>query len=218
LRDRLGFRGDGERGMYLCHTFCELGATPVEDFLDDLHEFLVTHPAEIVVVVNQDYVTPADFVRAVRDAGLERMVFRGLEDDPLPTLGEMVASDQRLVLLAENHAGAAPWYRLAYRRLVQETPFTFGSAGALTTPSRLPASCVPNRGTPSAPLFLVNHWVSTDPAPQPEDASRVNAFVPLMARVRECERIRGHLPNLLAVNFYRRGDVFGVARALNGTG
>ena len=26
----------------------------------------------------------------------------------------MVEANQRLVLLAENHAGAAPWYRLAY--------------------------------------------------------------------------------------------------------
>ena len=29
LRERLGFRGEGERGMYLCHTLCELGATPL---------------------------------------------------------------------------------------------------------------------------------------------------------------------------------------------
>jgi hypothetical protein len=218
LRDRLGFRGEGERGMYLCHTFCEMGATPLEGVLDDLHDFLVAHPTAIVVMVNQDYVTPADFVEAVRDAGLERLVFRGLDDDPLPTLGEMVKADQRLVLLAENHAGAAPWYQLAYKRLVQETPFTFASAGALTTPSRLASTCVPNRGTPGAPLFLMNHWVSTDPLPQPQDATRVNAYGPLMARARDCERIRGRLPNLLAVNFYRRGDVFRVADALNASG
>ena len=69
LRDRLGFRGKGTRGMYLCHSFCELGATPLEDGLRDIHEFLASHPAEIVVVVNQDYVTPKDFVRAVFERG-----------------------------------------------------------------------------------------------------------------------------------------------------
>ncbi|MGZ4271429.1 MAG: hypothetical protein ACXVSX_19740, partial [Solirubrobacteraceae bacterium] len=37
LRERLGFRGEGERGMYLCHTFCELGATPLSEGLDDIH-------------------------------------------------------------------------------------------------------------------------------------------------------------------------------------
>ena len=77
LRERLGFRGKGKRGMYLCHTFCELGATPLADGLRDVHDFLVTHPAEVVVIVNQDYVTPADFVGAVRDAGLARYAFAG---------------------------------------------------------------------------------------------------------------------------------------------
>ncbi len=216
LRDRLGFKGEGDRGMYLCHTFCELGATRLEGVLEDLHEFLVTNPSEIVVVVNQDYVTPADFVRAVRDAGLERMVFEGLDETPLPTLREMIEADQRLVLLAENHAGAAPWYRLAYERLVEETPYTFGRATDLTTPARVPATCAPNRGPDEAPLFLVNHWVSTDPVPRPADASRVNAYRPLLHRAQECARIRDHLPNLLAVNFYRRGDLFRVVDTLNG--
>jgi uncharacterized membrane protein HdeD (DUF308 family) len=216
LRDRLGFRGEGDRGMYLCHTFCELGATPLEEVLDDLHTFLVTHPGEVVVVVNQDYVTPADFVRAVRAADLEPLVLTPREGEPLPTLGEMVRSGRRLVLLAENHAGAAPWYQPAYGWLVQETPYTFARAAELTTPARLPASCVPNRGPEQAPLFLVNHWVSTDPLPRPGDAARVNAYAPLLRRARECARIRGRLPNLLAVNFYRRGDLFAVVDTLNG--
>src|SRR5680860_1131886 len=175
--------------MYLCHTFCELGATRLEDVLDDIHTFLVTHPSEIVVVVNQDYVTPADFVEAVRDADLEPMVFAPRAGAPMPTLGEMVESGRRLVLLAENHAGAAPWYQLAYGWLVEETPYTFGQAAQLTTPARLPATCEPNRGPAQAPLFLVNHWVSTDPIPLPADATKVNAYEPLLRRARECRRI-----------------------------
>ena len=70
IRDRLGFRGEGKRGMYLCHTLCELGATPLSSGLDDVHDFLVNHPTDVVVIVNQDYVTPADYVKAVADAGL----------------------------------------------------------------------------------------------------------------------------------------------------
>ena len=75
LRARLGFRGEGTRGMYLCHTFCELGATPLEDGLKDIHDFLATHPAEVVVMVNQDYVKPADFVKAIDDADLTPYAF-----------------------------------------------------------------------------------------------------------------------------------------------
>ena len=104
LRERLGFRGKGKRGMYLCHSFCELGATPLATGLEDIHEFLATHPAEVVVVVNQDYVTPADFVEAVDDAGLTRYVFKGLAREQWPTLREMIERNQRLVLLAENQA------------------------------------------------------------------------------------------------------------------
>jgi hypothetical protein len=216
IRERLGFRGKGKRGTYLCHTLCELGATPLSDGLDDIHDFLVTHPSEVVVVVNQDYVTPADFVEAVDDAGLARYAYTPPADDHWPTLREMIEADQRLVLLAENHAGAAPWYQLAYKRLTEETPFNFPRPSLLTRKADLPASCKPNRGPEAAPLFLINHWVSTDPTPKPSDAEKVNAYAPLLARARECQRIRDHLPNLLAVNFYKRGDVFRVADTLNG--
>ena len=58
--------------------------------------------------------------------------------------------------------------------------------------------------------------MSTDPVPKPSDAAAVNAYAPLLARARARQRIRHHLPNLLAVNFYKRGDLFRVVDALNG--
>jgi hypothetical protein len=218
LRERLGFRGEGVRGMYLCHTFCELGATRLDSVLRDIHQFLATHPGEIVVIVNQDYVTPEDFVGAIGDAGLTQYAFTPPAGPRWPTLREMIDSGKRLVLLAENEAGGAPWYQLAYSRLVEETPYTFPRTALLTDPAKLPVSCEPNRGPGSAPLFLINHWISTDPVPKPSDAAKVNAYEPLLARARECERVRDHLPNLLAVNFYKQGDVFRVVDTLNGIG
>jgi hypothetical protein len=169
-----------------------------------------------VVVVNQDYVTPEDFVAAVDDADFTQYVFTPPATGGWPTLREMIDSERRLILLADNQAGAAPWYQLAYQRLVEETPYTFGRPALLTTPARIPATCEPNRGPEGAPLFLINHWVSTDPLPRPSDAVKVNAYEPLLERARECEAIRGHLPNLLAVNFYKRGDLFRVVDTLNG--
>jgi hypothetical protein len=216
LRGRLGFRGSGERGMYLCHTFCELGATPLGSVLEDIREFLVTHPADVLVVINQDYVTPADFVGAMDDAGLSRYAFEPPSGSSWPTLREMIEQDRRLVVLAENHAGAAPWYQLAYQRLTQETPFTFKSRELLTEPEHLAASCRENRGPAGAPLFLVNHWINSDPVPLPSNASIVNAYDALLRRARGCERSRGRRVNLLAVDFYERGDVFDVVDTLNG--
>jgi hypothetical protein len=213
LRDRLGFQGSGERGLYLCHSFCEIGATPLGDGLRDIHDFLATNPDEVVVVVNQDYVSPEEFVGAVRKAGLEPYA-AALDPARLPTLRQMIEGGHRLVLLAENHAGGAPWYELAYRRLLEETPYHFPTAKSLTgDPAK---TCADNRGPAGAPLFLLNHWVTTDPVPRPSDAKIVNAYEPLLARARACGRIRAHAMNLLAVNFYKEGDVFEVADELNG--
>jgi hypothetical protein len=217
LRERLGFTGEGERGMYLCHTFCELGATSLESVLEDVHAFLVTHPDDILVVINQDYVTPADFVKAVDAADLGGLAYRGPFDD-FPTLREMIDSGQRVVFLAENHAGAAPWYQLAYGRITMETPFGFSRPDQLTAPANLATSCRQNRGPAEAPVFLVNHWITTDPLPLPSNAAKVNAYDPLLARMRECRRLRHHFPNLVAVDFYRQGDLFRVVDTLNRVG
>jgi hypothetical protein len=215
IRDRLGFTGQGERGMYLCHTFCELGGTPLESVLDDIHTFLVANPGEVLVIINQDYVTPTDFVAAVKEAGLDKLAYRGPVGGSWPTLRTMIDTGQRVVFLAENHAGAAPWYHLTYQSITQETPFTFTKVSQLTEPAKLPASCRPNRGPADAPLFLINHWISTDPTPLPSHAKTVNAYDVLLRRVRECEKLRRHFPNLIAVNFYARGDVFRVVDTLN---
>jgi hypothetical protein len=216
LRDRLGFEGEGKRGMYLCHSFCELGATPLDSVLDDLHTFLVANPGAVVVVINQDYVTPEDFVGAVEDARVAEFAYTGPVSGRWPTLREMVDSGKRVVFLAENKAGAAPWYHLAYDGITEETPFAFTKVAQLTNPAKLPASCAANRGSAGSPVFLMNHWITTDPLPLPSQSSEVNAYEPLLKRARECQRIRKHLPNLVAVDFYLRGDVFRVVDTLNG--
>jgi hypothetical protein len=217
-RERLGFEGEGERGMYLCHTFCELGGTLLSDALRDIHDFLVLNPGEVLVIINQDYVTPEDFVGALRKAGLDKLAYRGPTSGRWPTLRQMIDSNQRVLFLAENHAGAEPGYHPAYEAITQETPFTFGRTQQLTDPAGLAATCRENRGPSTAPLFLINHWISTDPIPLPSHASEVNAYGPLMARLRECERIRHHLPNLVAINFFRRGDVLRAVDTLNRIG
>jgi hypothetical protein len=215
-RERLGFAGNGKRGMYLCHSFCELGGTPLEPVLQDLHDFLVANPGEVVVVINEDYVMPQDFVAAVEAAGLARFVYRGpTSTGGWPTLRKMIDDNQRLVLMAENRAGGAPWYHPVYEEITQETPFSFRRTAQLTDPAKLTASCAPNRGPDGAPIFLVNHWITTDPAPRPSNAEAVNAYEPLLRRLEACRRIRDHIPNLVAVDFYRQGDLLRAVDTLN---
>jgi hypothetical protein len=218
LRARIGPAGTGKRGIYLCHTFCELGAVSLDSALADIRSSLVANPGTVMIIINQDEgVTPDDIERPFQRAGLLDLVYRR-PLGPFPTLRQMIDSDQRLVVMAENDAGAVPWYHLAYASALQETPFRFRTASALTEEAQLASSCRANRGPASAPLFLLNHWVDTSPAPRASLADIVNDRAALLGRARACERIRKRLPNLVAVDFYRPGDLFGVVDALNGVG
>lgn len=207
IRDRLTGEPTGPRAAYLCHGFCELGATPLVAMLEGVRGFLVSHPGEVLVFVIEDYVSPADIAAAFSASGLERYVYRGAAAPPWPTLRELIDSDQRILVLGENDTRGVPWYHPAFE-VVQETPYKFESPAEF--------SCAPNRGGTSGPLFQVNHWIETLPAPKPSNAAIVNAHDFLLARARACQKQRGRLPNLLAVDFARTGDVVGVVAELNG--
>jgi hypothetical protein len=52
--------------------------------------------------------------------------------------------------------------------------------------------------------------------PKPSNAEVVNSYDFLLRRARRCQQTRGHLPNLVAVDFYATGDLMRVVRTLNG--
>jgi hypothetical protein len=206
-----GMDSGGERGTYLCHVACELGATELTQPLTDVREFLDTHPDEFLVVVIEDYVAPEDIKTAFEDSGLVRFAYVHERDTPFPTLRELIRADKRILVMAENDngGGSIPWYHDGFE-LMQETPYTFGSADEL----RDAKSCQPNRGTAHSPLFQLNHWVEKLPR-SPDLGAEVNAYDFLLERARQCRRKRGLVPNLVAVDFYDEGDVFEAARKLN---
>ena len=208
IRNRLVGEPEGERDIYLAHGFCELGATRFVDTLHDMKDYLQTHPDEVVIIVIQDEgVKPADVAASFEKSGLIDFVYKGPVTSPWPTLGDMVARDERVVVYAENDTTGVPWYHLMLGN-IQETPYGFHSPEEF--------SCRPNRGGRNGSLFLINHWIETAPASKPSNAAIVNAYAVLLKRARQCRRERKMVPNLLAVDFYRTGDLFKVARALNG--
>ncbi len=197
-----------DRELYLCHGFCEVGATPLREALDDIRRFLATNPGEVLIVFIQDEAPAEDIAAAFADAGLERYAYAHPgRAAPWPTLGELVQRNERLIVMTE-HADRAPvpWLHRGFE-LTQETPFAFHSVDDL--------SCAPNRGPADAPLFLVNHWIE-DISPTPEDAELLNARDVLLPRLRDCEAERRQTPNLVAVNFYRSGDLLAVIDEING--
>lgn len=211
LRKRIGRVRDGKRQVFLCHAFCEVGATKAVDALSAMHRFLVRHPEEVVVLSIEDDTSAADTAAAIRSSGLVDEVYLGDARPQWPTLRELIERDERVIVLTENHAGEEPWIH-RQPAVAQETPYQFRTGEALAAP----ASCVPNRGGTAGSLLLVNHWVDTAPAPRATIARRVNASGFLKRRLDRCRESRGLMPNLVAVDFYREGDAAEVVEGLNG--
>jgi len=229
-------------GLYLCHEFCQIGASELTSELTKVADFLADHPREVLVFVNEDYISPADFAKAVTDSGLLDYVYTG-STDRYPTLGQMIADDQRVVMLAEGHYGNAsdyqvPWYHRAYDGPMQETPYNFlndedGTAltpgqgmDQLTGPDTVDSTCRANRGGSTGALFLMNHWVNGfidstlagggNVIPDPAVAQVLNQPDVLVDRARACERVRGELPNIVAVDDFGDGDLIAAVNQLNG--
>jgi len=201
----------GDTDIYMCHTLCELGATPLADGLRDIRAFLDANPDEFVILFVQDETAPKDTAAVFDRAGLIRYAHVHERDEPWPDMRELIASDERLLVLAESDArGTPPWYHDGFE-LTQETPFTFHSLEELEPPR----SCRPNRGSPNSPLFLINHWIERV-NPSPGLAAQVNDRDLLVRRGRRCAAKRGLLPNIVAVDFYDEGDLLGAVDVLNG--
>jgi hypothetical protein len=206
IRDRLVGVG-AATGLYMCHGFCELGALPFDLALLQIKTFMVEHPSEVILIVLEDYVPPAEIAAAFERQELTGYLYSGPSRGPMPTLRQLIESNQRVVLMGEHQTGDFPWYHPAFE-MMQETPYTFH------TPEDL--SCKPNRGDKDSPLFLINHWIESSPAPRPSNAVLVNREDVLLARARECQKERGKRPNIIAVDFAATGDVVRAAAVLNG--
>ncbi len=162
-------------------------------------------------IIIQDLVTPQETARVFAQSGLRDLVYTWRPGAPAPTLRQMIDQNRRVLVMAESDGVPGSWYPPAYRQLLKETPYDNPTVAAL----RSRASCAPNRGRESNPLFLINHWVAVYP-PLPSKAEQVNTERFMLSRVRRCSRIRNAFPNIIAVDFADIGDVVGVAARVNG--
>lgn len=206
----------GPLGTYFCHVYCELGASKLAPALRQVTKWVRNHPNNVLLIENEDYVTPRDFAAAVKRSGLLKFVYDGPTDE-WPTLRKMIRTDRKVVMLADNDAGDIPWYHRTYQGILQETPYNFNQPSLLTDPSNWEASCGPNRGDVTGSMFLMNHWSPpTAPAtPDLEASARVNARSVVEGRALECAEVRGRLPSIIAADQVTAGDLLGAVRDLN---
>ena len=156
LRTRIGYTGGGTREVFLCHAFCEVGATPALEALEGVHRFLVAHPEEVLILSIEDDTDAADTAQLIRR---QRADPRGLPragEPPWPTLRELIDRDERVLVLAENDAAAAPWMH-EQTEVAQETPYRFNSAAELAAPTTLRAQPRRHGGLAAAGQPLGRH-------------------------------------------------------------
>jgi hypothetical protein len=211
IRAAIGYRGGGEKQVYLCHAFCEIGETPAVRQLEVIRDFLKAHPDEVILISVEDDASPKAFAAVVEQSGLLPYVWKG-SLEPLPTLGQMVAGNERVLFMVENEPGNVPWLHAQFS-ISQETPYDFTKTDEVLGS----AGCAANRGGTTAPLFLINNFIDTFP-PSKAGASTLNQQATIVAHARTCETQRHRVPNLIAVDQWQLGNVVGAARELNEAG
>lgn len=191
----------------LCHNVCQIGSLPLADGLAEITSFLDTHRGEVVAIIFESYISPADTERAFIDSGLIDYAYAGqASGEPWPTLRALIDADTRLVVLTDDGGGTYPWY-LGVWDHSWELPFSARQPEDL--------SCDPNRGDPANELFIFNHFLTQTTA-GPDLAEMINHDPFFSDRVAECRDANdGAFPNFLTVDFYDIGDVFAVVDALN---
>jgi hypothetical protein len=193
-------------GVWLCHNVCQLGADPAVPQLQQVRDWLRAHPDDVVTLILQDDISPADVQATLKAAGLGSLLATPpAPGEPWPTLGQMIQQHHTLVAFTQDADLTSGPVRNFYQ-LAAETPYQAGNVAALT--------CAQGRGPISAPLFLVNNWLTTA-APSRSAALRVNNFAFLLARVERCEEQRGMRANFVALDFTQIGEPLGVIDALN---
>ena len=195
----------GKPEPYLCHTLCELGAEPLDRELDGIATFPREHPDQVLIVIVEDYVPPSTINEAFSSAGLTRYVATLKPHAALPTLGELIKSDHRLLVFAEEQGGSPAWYMPAFS-FIQDTPLGAVHPGQL--------SCARYRGNADSPMLLINYWIPPFP-PSPTLNAQIGRATFLRARISRCTAERDIGGAIVAVDFYQRTAVVEVAQQLN---
>ena len=207
LAGRLGAgSAEGDRDVWLCHTVCELGATRMVDSLEQMRKFLDENRGEVVILFIEPYVAPADIAKVFEQAGLDRYVVTLARDEPLPTLGQLVRRNRRVVVFTEKDAdGTVPWYLDGFS-FVQDTPLGAKKVSQLR--------CERERGDADSPIAMINHWADVFP-PRRSANKPFQRLSVIEDRAHRCARKLGVTVNLIAVDHYDQGDLLQAVDELN---
>ncbi|MFF1276782.1 phospholipase [Streptomyces marokkonensis] len=220
-------------GAILCHNSCTLVRRPVALWVDlqRIVDFLRAHPDQFVTVFLEDYVDPG-VLRAELDRvqGLPEVLYRpdrtGVRENGWPTLGQLTAAGQRLLIFTDHSRAAdraagltRDTYGVMYQReWTVENHWSMGpgvGASDWSCYSRWDDAGTPvplTRTEPGfRPLFVMNHFRD---AAVSSTAGTDNSKLADRAR-RFCLPAARKKPNYLAVDRYDLGSPAAAVADLN---
>ena len=189
--------------VMLCHSHCSLGRAPLSRVLGQIKGFLDTHPREVVAIEFESYVKAEDAAAVFDAAGLSSLAYAPPGTDaPWPTLGQMIDSNKRLVVLSGNAAHGPNWF-LDESAFLGASPWYHEKISGFTC------------GDPAGkPLYLLSHFLY-GPHPHPGLARKANQKKVIVGRALDCWRQTGRRPNIIMVDFASVGDVTAAVDTLN---
>lgn len=203
--------------LYLCHAECQAGRQLLLEGLVEVREFLDANPGEVIAFIVETNAGTSGREAQIRDtfaaSGLLPYLHVQVPGAPWPTLGEMVASGRRLVVLTDDadnsgcgSADPCPWYHYLWSSFAFETPFSNATAADFV--------CDDLRGEPGNDLLILNHFLTQNNG-SPFLARTVNFEPGLSRRARDCWEFQGRVPNFVTVDYYEIGDVLRSVDLLN---
>ncbi|MCP4439437.1 MAG: T9SS type A sorting domain-containing protein [Aureispira sp.] len=198
----------GGTDLYGYHGNPILGCVKFSDIGAQIKSFLDNNPDEFLFITVEGDANNTQIANGFNSAGLTPYLYQHTFGGIWPTLGDLIDSGQRLIVMTDNSGPSLPGYHHMWT-FIQDTEYDFQSTGAF--------NCNHLRGNANADLFLLNHFL-TVASPQPLSAGSTNDWQLVLNRARQCGAARGMHPNLLYIDFFDSGDVFRVADTLNRIG
>ncbi|MGW5617095.1 phospholipase [Streptomyces sp. NPDC003877] len=220
-------------GAILCHNSCTLVSRPVALWVDlqRMVDFLKAHPDQFVTVFLEDYVDPGVLrTELARVSGLADVLYRpdltGVRQNGWPTMAELIAANDRLLILTDHSRSAdqaagltRDSFGVMYQReWTVENHWSMGSGLGSSDWSCYSrwydaGTNIPLTRTEPGfrPLFVMNHFrdvalTGTAGTDNTKLADRARRF---------CQPAARKKPTFLAVDHYDRGDPASAVATLN---
>ena len=190
----------------------QLGTEPLEDILTQVRVFLEANPDEVVTLLAESTVTPAQVAGAFDDARLTSYLYTHDPAKGWPTLQQMIAAGTRVVVFNDSQDADRPKWQSYMWDFIVDTDYNITKAEQF--------SCAFYRGKPGNDLYFLNQFIYEDYGngvvlPDPMKARVANEEHFAFDRSLGCWRETGRIPNFVYVDMFREGNVIGAVQCLN---